>query len=294
MKGSDDLEEMWSIKIYTGNSPLQLKPKKNDTTPSITRHDVTDISASFVADPFMIPVDNIWHLFMEILNTKTGNGEIGLVTSVDGVIWDYQQVVLKENYHLSYPFVFKNKGTYYMVPETLDANAIRLYKAMNFPNEWEFQTNLVTGQYADPTLFQHNNHWWIFASDKKHKSSTLTLFYANNLEGPYVEHPKNPIIEKNQRIARPAGRIIEFDHRIIRLCQDCYPKYGSAVRAFEITELSPENYNEHELPESPILKQSKKEKQWNSRGMHHLDAHKTRDNQWIASVDGCYSNTVNL
>lgn len=288
MKAQEDFKEMWSIQMYSGSSPLQLKPAGNSLTPSITRHDVTDIPAAFVADPFMIKVDNIWYLFMEIMNSETGLGEIGLVTSMDGITWNYQHVILKENYHLSYPFIFKHQGAYYMVPETLDAQAICLYKATNFPYDWEFEKNLVKGRYADPTIFQYENQWWIFAGSSINKNDTLNLFYSDKLYGPYKEHTKSPVIEKNKRNARPAGRIIQYDNRLIRLAQDCYPKYGSGVRAFEIITLTTEHYSERELLESPILEKASKKNQWNSRGMHHLDAHRIEDNKWVACVDGCY------
>ena len=152
-------KEMWSISIYCGNSPLSLKPVKQIQIPTITRHHVTDIPASFVADPFMICVEKKWHLFMEIMNADTKLGEIGLTTSMDGLNWTYDQIVLKEDFHLSYPFVFKHNEEYFMIPETLSAGAIRLYKACNFPYDWEFVTDIIKGQFVDATLYFHNQTW---------------------------------------------------------------------------------------------------------------------------------------
>jgi hypothetical protein len=283
-----DFKESWTIGIYSGTSPLHLTPMANNTAPAITRHDVTDIPATFVADPFMIQANGTWYLFMEILNAETELGEIGLSTSTDGINWEYQKIVLKENYHLSYSFVFEHEDEYYMVPETLDANAIRLYKAKNFPYDWQHVRDLATGQYADPTLFKHNDKWWMFAASKPYESNTLNLFYADKLTGPYVEHPESPVVENNRHNARPAGRIIQDNNQLIRLCQDCFPMYGSCVRAFEILELSTTIYVEKEVENSPILKAAEEEKQWNSRGMHHIDAHQLGPDNWIACVDGCY------
>ncbi|MDC8005426.1 hypothetical protein POV27_15285 [Aureisphaera galaxeae] len=289
MKTKDPHDEKWSIKIYSGSSPLQLFPEENNALAHITRKDVTDIKAAFVADPFMLCTNDIWYLFMEILNAETGLGEIGLMTSLDGALWNYGQVVLKEDYHLSYPFVFEHEGQYYMIPETLDAGSIRLYRAINFPNKWEFQTDLVQGAFADPTLFWNDGIWWLFACERTSKSGTLCLFYSDRLEGPYIPHPQSPIVKEDRRKARPAGRILVLEDKIIRVCQDCYPRYGSAVRAFQITQLSTTTYEEQELIESPILKASEAPKQWNTRGMHHIDAFKINENHWLACVDGCYS-----
>jgi hypothetical protein len=285
-----DFKEMWSIRIVTGNSPLLLK-EESQLIAAITRKDVTDIPAKFVADPFMIRVNDIWYLFMEMLNLETGLGEIGLVTSLDGITWTYQQVVLKESFHLSYPFVFEHEGSFYMVPETLEAQAVRLYKATAFPYNWEYQTNLLEGQYTDPTFFQHNERWWMMADSSRSKYNTLNLFYADQLKGPYTAHSQSPIIKDNNRGARPAGRINYKDGKLIRLAQDCYPIYGTSVRAFEIIELTTKSYIENELSESPILSASKEPKQWNSRGMHHIDAHQLESDKWIACIDGCYYDT---
>lgn len=276
--------------MYEGDSPLRLKPANSNAVPAITRHDVTDVRASFVADPFMIKVGEIWYLFMEILNMDTGLGEIGMASSSDALTWTYQQVVLKVDFHLSYPFVFEHEGEYYMLPETLSANAIQLYKAINFPCDWKPVAELASGQYSDPTLFQFENRWWMFAGSNPYGHETLNLFCAEQLNGPYIEHPQSPVIQKNIRHARPAGRLIQFEDKLIRLAQDCYPHYGSKVRAFEITQLTTKTYNEKQLLESPLLEAAALPNQWNSGGMHHIDAHEIANNQWIACVDGRFHN----
>ena len=43
---------MWSIGIYTGDSPFQLRAPANKPNPVLSQTDVTDVSAEFVADPF--------------------------------------------------------------------------------------------------------------------------------------------------------------------------------------------------------------------------------------------------
>ena len=43
----------WSIGVYVGDSPLDVSPAAGITNPVLTSDDVTDVSASFVADTFM-------------------------------------------------------------------------------------------------------------------------------------------------------------------------------------------------------------------------------------------------
>src|SRR5687767_12269213 len=119
---------MWSIGIYTGDSPFQLRAPANHVNPVLRNTDVTDVRAEFVADPFMLQKDERWYMFFEVLNHETQLGVIAVATSDDGFKWTYEQVVLSEAFHLSYPYVFEWKGDYYMTPETLGATAVCLYK----------------------------------------------------------------------------------------------------------------------------------------------------------------------
>ena len=127
-------------------------------------------------------------------------------TSVDGFDWKYRRIVLKEPFHLSYPYVFAWKGDYYMVPETLETQSIRLYQATDFPVCWSPVASLVEGMHADPSIFRFNARWWMFACSTPYLHDTLRLYFARKLLGPWREHPASPIIEGNKRIARPGGR----------------------------------------------------------------------------------------
>ena len=278
----------WSIGIYIGQSPFNLVSPENVDNPVLTRKDVSDVKAILVADPFMLKVNRIWYMFFEVLNLQAGKGkgEIGLAVSENGVNWGYQQIVLAETFHLSYPYVFQWMDSYYMIPESYQAGSIRLYKALKFPIQWSFVATLLNGQvFLDTSIFRYANKWWIFTeTNPNHRYDTLRLYYADGLMGPWVEHPKSPIIEGNSHIARPAGRVLVFNDRVVRYTQDWYPAYGSQVRAFEITELTTTCYREREVDKSPILAAS--DCRWNRCGMHHIDPHPMDDGRWIACVDG--------
>ena len=283
----DGLRQSWSIGIYVGESPFNLRPADGIVNPVLTRSDVSDIPASFVADPFMIRAGDLWHLFFEAKHAVARKGEIGLALSPDGFAWQYQQIVLAEPFHLSYPYVFECDGEYYMIPETLQAKHIRLYKASSFPYQWTHHADLIPGEFADPSIFYFAGKWWMFACSRPFQHDVLRLFFADCLTGPWREHPRSPIVEGDRRTARPAGRVIVCGDRIIRYAQDCYPRYGSQVRAFEILELTPASYHEREFDNSPILTPGASN--WNRDGMHHIDAHLNADGNWIACVDGNFS-----
>lgn len=283
----DEMAYVWAIGIYQGESPLKLAPATHISNPVLTYLDVADAPAAFLADPFMVKTIDGWLMFFEVFNHASNKGEIGLATSKNGFDWQYRQIVLRENYHLSYPYVFAWQGEYYMTPETLEPKAIQLYKAVSFPDEWAFAATLVKGEFADPSIFRFNDKWWLFACSTPLRHDALRLYFADELTGPWTEHPQSPIIEGNERTARPAGRVLVLDDKVIRYAQDCYPIYGTQVRAFEITNLTPTTYAEEECHESPVIKPQGSG--WNEAGMHHLDPHLMSDGRWIACVDGMRS-----
>lgn len=277
-------QEKWSIGIYVGESPFDFVSPENMTNPVLTAKDVTDVPSDYVADPFMVKDDSTWYMLFEVMNSRTQQGDIGLAISNDGSNWMYKQIVLDELFHLSYPYVFKWKNEYYMIPESHQANSVRLYKAIDFPTQWSFVGTLIYGNYVDPSIFRYDGKWWIFAQTNPEGNDILRLYYAEDLMGPWVEHPKSPIIEGDANIARPGGRALVFDGRIVRYAQDDDPTYGNQVLAFEITQLTTLSYEEKQVPEIRTLKKSGTG--WNADGMHHIDPHQIHENKWIACVDG--------
>lgn len=275
----------WAIGIYKSSSSEPFNFTGDDVSnPVLTASDITDIPAAFVADPFLIHEKNTYYMFFEVLNTDTDQGDIGLAISNDGFNWTYEQTILDEDFHLSYPCVFKWKNDYYMIPETYQAESVRLYKSNNFPYNWSFVKTLLEERnlFVDNTIFHYNNTWWLFTGN--YSNDILRLHYSDKPTGYWIEHPESPIIDGDANISRPGGNVIVFDkHRIIRYAQDDYPYYGNQVWAFEITALTKTIYEEHRVGRTPILKGFDN---WNRRGIHHISPCSVRGDGWIASIDG--------
>ena len=280
----------WAIGMCVGTSPFALNCSAADN-PVLTAHDVKDVRAAFVADPFMIHDLNQYFMFFEVMDSTTGKASIGFATSATGSVWEYQRIVLTEPFTLSYPYVFKWDDHYYMLPETHQANAVRLYRATAFPGTWDFVGSLVTGRpLNDPSIVRVDNRWWLFAGEG---DDTLRLYHADNLAGPWAEHPRSPIIIGDPTRARPGGRVLLFKGRLFRMSQRDRPNYGNQVRVFEVVGLSTRDYTETELPESPILRGTGRG--WNKAGMHNVDFQQTDENRWLACVDGYrWERTVKL
>jgi len=277
----------WAIAIYSGSSPYDLRPAEGIRCPALTADDVTDADAQFVADPFMVRSEGTWYMFFEVLNRATGQGDIALATSENGLDWRYRRVVLDEPFHLSYPYVFEWDGEHYMIPESFEANAVRLYRAAEFPDRWEYVRDLVRGVFVDPSICRFNDRWWLFASSIK--NNELRLFFADDLAGAWREHPESPVVVGDANVARPGGRVFLLEGRAVRLTQDDDPSYGNGVRAFEIRRLTTFDYEEKEIATGPILTAAGQG--WNAAGMHNADPHRIGDGRWIACVDGHHWNT---
>ncbi|MBV1905884.1 MAG: hypothetical protein KUG75_07390 [Pseudomonadales bacterium] len=247
---------------------------------------IDDVPAGFVADPFMIRIDECWYMFFEVFNLVSRLGEIGFASSTNGLNWCYKKIVIREKFHLAYPHIFEWSGDIYMIPDT-PGKGVRLYKAERFPERWVFVKTLIDGRYfSDSTIFYREKMWWMCTGwvDSPGEPCSLKLYKAASPLGPWREHAKSPIINKDIVAGRPAGKIIELEGRTIRFAQDGQPHYGSRVRAFEITDLSESRYEERELSQSPVLVGSGES--WNGDGMHHLDMHLISKGEWRACVDG--------
>jgi hypothetical protein len=271
---------MWSIGIYTGTCPYDLSPAADIAQPVLTAASVNDVPAAFVADPFMLR----GYMFFEVLRNDSPVGEIGLASSENGFEWDYKQIVLREEFHLSYPYVFEWLNRIYMIPETLGANAVCLYEADEFPTRWSLKRKLIEGQCADPSIVRFNDLWWLFLCSTPYQHDTLRLYFAEELTGPWHEHSQSPLIRADMSRARPAGRVLTLNNKLIRFAQDSVPRYGTRVRAFDILELTTTTYTEVENPASPVLQPTGAG--WNALGMHHVDAQQQPDGSWLAYVDG--------
>lgn len=274
----------WAIGLYEGPTPGDLAPRAGEAAPILTRDDVSDVEAVFVADPLALHRDGTWHLFFEVLNRGSGRGEIGVATSPDLRTWTYEKIVLAEPFHLSYPLTFEYDDSVFMVPEASTSGGVRLYRATRFPTEWAFEATVMTGPVVlDATVFEHDGLWWMFCdTSRRHTHDTLRLYHAAAPFGPWTEHPASPVIAGDARAARPAGRVVATGGRLLRFAQDCAVRYGMAVHAFEITELTPTTYAERPATEHVV---GPGPQAWRRHAMHTVDAHAV-DGRWLAFVDG--------
>lgn len=273
--------KLWSIGLASGPDPLHLVESVSSLNPVFTWHQINQPTTAFVADPFVIREGNRWQLFFELFNTTSERGEIGFAESEDLVSWRYKGVVLAEPFHLSYPFVFEHNGEHYMIPETRGAKGIRLYKARRYPRSWKLERTLIAGEYTDASPVFYQGRWWIFACLSPY---SLAIFSADNIRGPWRAHPGNPFYPDDKSRARPGGRPVVVDGKLIRFVQDNREGYGKRVRAMVVDTLTSTEFQEHVADPDPLFGPHGEHWAWN--GMHHVAPVQLSSGSWVAAIDG--------
>ncbi|CAI8603980.1 unnamed protein product [Vicia faba] len=301
----DDNEGSWAIGIFYGDSPFSLKPIEfsnisNDDSaawpvanPVVTCASVSDAGfpSNFVADPFLFIQGDALYLFYETKNAVTMQGDIGVSKSIDkGATWQQLGIALNEDWHLSYPYVFRHDGQIYMMPEGSQRGDLRLYRAVNFPLQWKLEKVIIKKPLIDSFIIDYDGKYWLFGSDHSgfgtKRNGQLEIWHSNSPLGPWKPHKKNPIYNVDKSLgARNGGRPFKYEGNLYRMGQDCGDTYGRRVRAFQIETLTAEEYKEIEVPLG-FVESNKSRNAWNGARYHHLDAQRLPSGGWIGVMDG--------
>ena len=205
----------------------------------------------FWADPHVIRRDGRYYVFIEE-NPNDTHGHIAVMEIREDGSCTTPTPVLKEPFHLSYPFLFEWEGELYMIPESGGHRQVRVYRCDEFSDRWSLDHVLLENTHAvDATLFEHGGRWWMFTTIAEHPGMSthdeLFLFSASSpLATEWTPHPMNPIVSDVTR-ARPAGPVFKHEGRVIRPAQDCAKSYGHSLRLMEVVELTAERYGEREV-----------------------------------------------
>jgi hypothetical protein len=220
----------WSVGMGIADS---LHP--NLVPETVINHEfvINHLGGEYIADPFVVQKEGVYYLFVE--HVIKNIGKISVLKSLDYTSWEFCGVVLDEPFHQSYPQVFEQSGEFYMIPESRKSGSVRLYKSVDFPLKWKFQKSLITGQFTDPSILNHNELWYIFTTDHNY---FLRCFVSKSFDGDYREHPKSPLGIGN--CMRPAGSFFNKDGKLYLPVQNRSRGYGSWVSLLLIKELSPD------------------------------------------------------
>jgi hypothetical protein len=225
----------------------------------------------FWADPFIVSRSHQKAIFFEEYEFEHGKGHIAaLVSAGDGSI-TYAGPVIQAPYHLSFPYVFRFQGDYYMCPETQGARSVQLWRCTSWPLQWGFHKTILSDVNAvDTMIFERDGRWWLLTNLDRDGtgdfSRELHVYHsASPLSEMWTPLPANPVVTGASR-ARNAG-LLFGDGKIYRLAQSQgFDRYGRSIKLFEITSLSERGYSE------TLIAELLPNRGLNATGIHHLSA----------------------
>ena len=185
-----------TIDYFMNNNNNNIDLSYNTIKPSFINNNIDKFGA---ADPFIV---GDW-IFCELWDKK---GYIG-VSKIQEVL-DFKPVLI-EDYHLSFPSVFKYNNEWFMIPESYQDNHIKLYKSTSFPYKWDFVKNIFDLDAIDSMVFNFKNKWYIFTTSQSN-NKTYILQTDNFPSGPWTLHKENLLNGK-----RGGGTIFTWNNQLI-------------------------------------------------------------------------------
>ncbi|HEX8021897.1 glucosamine inositolphosphorylceramide transferase family protein [Mucilaginibacter sp.] len=216
---------------------------------------LSEDTADYAADPFTANINGRVHLYYEELNFWKGRGEIMMTDDMHFKNKKKVNGIMKDDIHLSYPYMFTDSDQLYCIPETASAKQVALYQIdMNNPYKFEKIRVLLEGQsFVDSSIIRYNNKYWLFTSVSG-QHGVLYLFYADKLDSPFKAHKQNPI-KVASNVSRSAGRLFIVGQKLYMPSQNPKKCYGGSVMINEITTITETDFQYHTafelLPQAP-------------------------------------------
>ena len=237
-----NFKEMWSVS-FLKSSDLNINMKKAITI--INPHN------RFLADPFVIKHKNRNICFVEDYYYNEKKGKISAYELFENSYVELG-IALEEDFHLSFPFVFKDGDNIYMIPETSKNKDIRLYKCTDFPLQWEFEKTLINNVDAVDTLvFENNSKWYMLtnvcSSSIGDHNSELYIYESDKLiSDKWIPFDSNPLIFDTLR-SRNAG-LFKLNGNYYRVNQvQSKHYYGRSFKINKVISINDNYYKEEEV-----------------------------------------------
>lgn len=206
------------------------------------------------ADPFIYN----GYLFCELIDKNIGpkGGFIGCSPLQENLEF---KVIIKENFHLSYPHIFEYKNKIYMIPESCKSKKLLLYECINFPYKWEKKCILINNfSCYDTTTFNFGKKIYLFTTEKN--SGETYLFKINNLLKSKLEIEKKNILPLAYR---GGGNTFRVNNELFIPIQPSGVKfYGQKLHIYKIKRIKNKEIVFEFVYEIKIPSQY--------RGIHHL------------------------
>lgn len=220
------LEDSYSI-AYRRIADSEPIPPHQGTSYSLIPH----TQFAWWADPFVLEHNGQVYIFVELYRRFHGKGTIAYFKIQDNGKASHIKEVIKEPFHMSFPNLFKFKDDVYMIPETGKSGQIRLYRAINFPDQWVLDKVLFNGGDIVDTAFIFDNGIPKYAIAMDFESKAFHFFMVDLERKELLKLPNNKMLFKE----RNGGNCLQEGDIFIRVLQDCSNDYGERILFYKFT-----------------------------------------------------------
>lgn len=155
------------------------------------------------------------------------------------------QPILELPTHLSFPYIYRENGITFVLPENYQSGAYSLYILDETNNTLTNPISLVSEPLVDTQLAKIRKSYYLFGTivEPIGSPATLHIYKSKKIEGPYCEIQ---IIHNEKREERGCGQIFVLDDKLIRPAMSCEGGYGKEMILYELT-IDNKQFNEKEL-----------------------------------------------
>jgi len=208
--------------------------------------------ASYYADPFVVADGDATWAFFEEFHYPTNRGYIAAARITSDLSLEGPGRVLDVGCHASFPFVFREAGTFFMLPETSGSRCVDLHTCVAMPDRWQRAARLLDGvDCADSVLHRHDGVWYLITSETDERTSPnrwLAIYASDSLtSGRWRAHPVNRerrYADRAHGYGRNAGALVHAGAHLLRPMQASEEYYGQAMRVMQVVALTESRYEE--------------------------------------------------
>lgn len=192
------------------------------------------------ADPFILDVtsDHIICL-VEELSYDTMKGRIAKI-KIDRNNYKLTsiKILLDLPTHLSFPFIFRENGNIYVLPENSASGVSTLYIYNSKDDSLTPVKIIAERPLTDATICVYNHQAYVISTQKPTQNGNILDIYSLDLKS--LKLSDNPIqsVSFNGNYARNAGEIFKVSDKYFRPSQDCNGGYGKGVILQEMIKTS--------------------------------------------------------
>lgn len=262
-------EDHWQVGYRKIEGPGVLETKEWPEEDYIW---LPDDGQRYYADPFVFAHGGQTYLFVEEFRYASQKGVLAVATLQEDGTFSKPKTFLALPYHLSYPLVFEQDGTIYMMPETCANKTLEIWRAVQFPDKWVLDRVLMKNiEISDATSLEFNGETYLFGNVREgfvDSWGALRIYKGPSRLGPF-EPVHTGLALLDAATARPGGHMAVVDGDLVRVVQDGRGGYGAALVITRVSQLDATHFEQK--TEKLLTPKPAWEAAWGYTGVHTLN-----------------------